>query len=229
MAVRDILSTQRPVYTNIILKGRHKHVHTIHNSDVVNEVIISYKKDGTPVTRKELNVAFWESVDKPCDIVYDEAHSIINSRNTMSRQNQVWMQWVKLIRKMIGGSAGHYGEFIWIAQLPRNIDIDVREMTPMYCYHVMWSTMVCRKCGYRLRRNSEMTSRQYKSCLKCGHYLFDETDHVVRQWEIRGYDNAVTFQEMSMKMKLRYPHRCVKDIAEYFGCYDTMQYEDLHN
>ena len=147
----------------------------------------------------------------------------------MSKQNRVWMQWVKLIRKMIGGSAGQYGEFLWIAQLPRNIDIDVREMTHLYCYHVMWSTLTCKRCGYKLRKNSEQTSRIYKHCRKCHHHQFDETNHVIRQWEIKGYPQAVWFQELPMYQKLKLKHKCIKNIYKYFGEYDTLQYEDLHH
>ncbi len=228
MAVRDILSSSRVTYTNIALKGiKSPRIRTISNEDVVEEYVAGEKKDGTEILKKRLNVEFWKKVPKPVDVIFDEAHSIINSRFSASNQNKVWMQWVKLIRKMIGGSAGHYGEFLWIAQLPRNIDVDVRDMTGMYCYHILWSWLECKKCGFKLRRNSEMTSRKYKFCLNCGNDDFYEYGHKIRQWELRGYDNCLFFQDLPMQEKLRINNKVIVDIEKYFGKYDTLQYEGL--
>jgi len=57
--------------------------------------------------------------------------------------------------------------------------------------------------------------------------IFMSTDIKIRQWELRGYDNCLFFQDLPMQEKLRINNKVIVDIEKYFGKYDTLQYEGL--
>lgn len=223
-AVREMIKNKRPVYTNIIMRHKTPHVKKISHEMIIRKEIVRTEKSGKPVYDYKLNTEYWKSAPKPCDVVIDEAHNIFNARNSMTKQNRLISQWLALLRRVIGGSSGSYGELIMISQLGRQVDIIGKEMASQVQYHIMHSIMQCSKCGYEQRRTSQ-DPEHFKLCRKCGGWRFKEHGHFVMVYKFADYSLFEMWRDFGSKSYYR--HYIIKDIADYFKYYDTQQWESM--
>ena len=93
--------------------------HRLKLSDIIKT------KDG----KSAVNWDFWEKVrttHKAYSIYLDEAHNIIGSRSSMSKQNQLMSRWISQIRKILSDSKDNH--IYVITQKPRRIDVNFREL-----------------------------------------------------------------------------------------------------
>ena len=80
------------VITNFKIIGL-KNYYRLKKGDILKDVSDNPKK-----TEYEVNWDFWEN-HKNCDIFLDEVHNLINSRNSMSKENKKYSEWIAQIRK----------------------------------------------------------------------------------------------------------------------------------
>lgn len=127
-AVREIVQNPNsyPI-TNFKLK-KIKY-HRLKYSDIIREI---EKKGLDNKTRKikQINWGFWERIRKDNElfsIYLDEAHNIINSRTSMSKDNVLLGKWCSQIRKVLADSPTNH--LYIITQEPRKIDVNFRDLT----------------------------------------------------------------------------------------------------
>ena len=106
-------SKRNIVFTNFKLKGIK--YHRLKKEDIITEISDEKKSsDKKQVTKSVVNWDFWNKY-KGCDIFLDEVHNLINSRNSMSKQNQLYSEWISQIRKIFGSS----GDQLYLDKLKR--------------------------------------------------------------------------------------------------------------
>ncbi len=228
MEVREIAlnKTHRKTYSNIMTKIDDQ-INLV-PSMIIKKVVVGVKKNtGEDITDLQLNVEFWKNVKKPINIVLDEAHSIINSRRSMSKANILMTDWLSLIRRVIGAAESGYGEVVFITQLPKRIDTIVRDMATQVRYHVCHYVKSCLKCGTYWQENSE-TPEGLWSCPSCNHWKIKKHSHTVEVWH---FDSIVSYEGWKEGWVTNnfYKHYFVTDIEDYFGLYDTFQWDNLFN
>lgn len=126
-AVREIIKSKNYPITNFKLK-KYKY-HRLKYTDIITETI----KTGLDDKQRKIKVvnwAFWDNIRKKhsnFSIYLDEAHNIINSRNSMSKDNILLSKWVSQIRKVLSDSP--YNHLYVVTQHSRKIDINFRDLT----------------------------------------------------------------------------------------------------
>lgn len=96
---------------------------------IIKEVVIGYKRDGTPIMKKEVNYDFWKgliSKGNKFDIYIDEAHNIMHSRRSTSTWNTLFTMWLSQIRKILGSSEKNH--IYIISQRITGIDVVGRDL-----------------------------------------------------------------------------------------------------
>lgn len=102
-------SKNNKVFTNFKLKGIK--YHRLKREDIISEIV----DDKNPKKTKEVvNYDFWNE-NRNCDIFLDEVHNLVNSRNSMSKQNRLFGEWISQIRKVWGAS----GDQTYLERLKR--------------------------------------------------------------------------------------------------------------
>ncbi len=225
MEVREMTlnKTHRKSYSNIVTKLKDQI--TLRPDMIIKKNITGHKKNGEPITELKLNVDFWKSVEKPINIILDEAHSIINSRRAMSKINIIMTDWLSLIRRVIGAAESGYGEVVFITQLPGRIDNIIREMATQIRYHVCHYIKSCINCGTYWNEHSEQPERLW-TCPSCGHWKIKKHNHIIEVWHFSSIQNYEGWKE-GWSPKGFYKHYFVTDIEEYFDLYDTFQWDNL--
>lgn len=229
--VREIIKNDdgRKTYTNIVMhKTPKRDVETIKHRMIFKDKVVKTKKDGEKITKKVLNIEYWKSrKDKNkrgINVILDEAHTLIDSRRSMSTENRVMNDFLALLRRILGDSGAGYGELVLITQLKRRIDVNARELATSVHYHVAHYTTVCPECGFEKRENNEQYNYM-RRCLMCGNNKLRKKDFVIEKWEFDSMDNYELWKEHGLK---RYEnHYYVTDIEQYFDYYDTFQWENL--
>lgn len=229
-AVREMFLNEnhRKTYSNILVDL--PHVIPIKASMIIKKTAVGEKKnkstgDTTPVYEYSLNKEFWmEQKDEPKNIIIDEAHSIINSRRSMSTINIIVTDWLALIRRFLGQAESGYGNLIFISQLEKRIDVIAREMCNEVHYHICHYNKVCNSCLYSWDENNE-TPRQKWNCPECGFQKVTKCNHRIEVLEfasIIAYSNWKVFGQETF-----YIRYLITDIEDYFDYYDTLQLANL--
>ncbi len=219
---------QRKTYTNIqtpLLDN----VAEINPSMIIKSDIVDYKKnrktgETEPVYKRTLNIDYWKSITEPINIILDEAHSIVNSRRSMSNVNIILTDWLALIRRILGQNQSGYGELVFITQLPKRIDIIARDMATNIQYCVMHNYKSCKDCGESWIENSEMPETK-AICSRCQSLNLKKHGFTVEVWNFNNINNYYLWSEM--RKRTFYKHYYVKDISKYFNLYDTLQWDNL--
>jgi len=227
--VRNLLinPTSRITYSNISTKN-------IKNNKVINaemivkkDLIKTIKKrsgDLEPVYELKLNKEFWQGVKKPINVILDEAHSIINSRRSMTKTNIIVTDWIALIRRILGSGDGGYGELVLITQLPNRIDTIAREMATQVRYHRCHYWKSCFLCGLTWREHNDISEPVWK-CRNCGDNKIKKHNHRIEVWHFR---NMEFFNNWDMfGSKTFHKHYFVNDIEQVFNLYDTFQWDNM--
>ena len=156
-----------------------QHQQNINSKMILKQELVKTikKRDGSSenIYQNTLNADYWKklskSTNKPLSVVLDEAHSIINSRKSMSKVNIVINDWLALLRRVLGADSSGRGELVLITQLPNRIDIIARDMANQIRYHVCHYIKSCGKCLTYWAENSE-SPEPVRICPQCGSALW---------------------------------------------------------
>jgi len=227
--VRELIHnrTNRLTFSNIMTKG-------IKNNKVIDPTMIvgkqlvgeKKKKDGSlePIYELKLNVDFWKNIDVPCNVVLDEAHSIINSRRSMSKVNQIVTDWIALIRRVLGASESGHGELVLITQLPNRIDVIARDMANQVRYHRYHYLKTCSKCNYTWKETNDHPEMLWV-CPLCNDYRIKKHSHRIEVWHFKDMNSYNAWNEFGINTY--HKHYFVNDIEKVFPCYNTLQWDNM--
>lgn len=216
----------RSTYTNI--KTSLPHCRLLEPEMIIKKELVNTikKRDGglEPVYETKLNVKFWQEMKEPINVVLDEAHSILNSRRSMSKTNVIVTDWLALIRRVLGQTESGEGELVFITQLDKRIDVIAREMAHQVRYHVCHYVKSCKTCGCQWRENSDMPEGLPR-CPACGGHRILKHSHAI---EVRKFSSIERYESWKLfGNKTYYDRYMVNDIAEYFPLYNTLQWDNL--
>lgn len=218
---------RRTTYSNI--KTPLPNVVQINPNMIITNEIVDHKKnrktgETEPVYKQSLNIDFWKNIKEPINVTLDEAHSILNSRRSMSKTNIIITDWLSLIRRILGETQSGYGTLTFITQLPKRIDIIARDMARNVVYCVMHYKKECEGCNAYWQENSEMPE-EIQTCPSCGSIDIIKTNHTMEVWHFANMEKYEMWNEMYSKSF--YKHYYIKDISRYFSSYDTLQWDNL--
>lgn len=224
MAVQSILSDSTITYTNIATIGI-KHAIRLNKNMLIKETITGVKRNGEPVIKKEFNESFWLETKKKypkINIILDEAHTLLNSRMSTSKQNIILTNFLALIRKFLGTSNMH-GHCILISQLSGRLDIIARDMCSYVQYHLGHFIYKCQICNTKYYSNSEMSLCDV--CPGCGS---SEVIKVKTSIEIWRFNNMEDFEIWKYtKRKTFFERGIIYNPEKLYNKYDTMQWDSL--
>jgi hypothetical protein len=231
--VRELIlnRARRKTFTNIMMKRPQdtKNVMLLNQDMIIKKDLVSTKvnrKTGeeTPVYDLKLNMEFWKSIKEPINVILDEAHTILNSRRSMSKVNVIMGDWLALIRRVLGAADSGMGELVFITQLHNRIDTIAREMALQIRYHVCHFCKSCQGCGYGWRENSE-TAEPLWTCPDCGSYEVKKHSHQIQVWHFKSMGHYLQWKMLGENTY----HACyvVTDIEKYFPFYDTLQWDNM--
>ncbi len=154
----------------------------------------------------------------------NEAHGILNARRAMSKTNEIVTQWLALLRRVLGQDSRGYGYLTLITQLPNRLDCISRDMCTQVRYHIGHIDKQCNKCGCRWGETSDQPEPFYR-CLRCGSHNLKLLNHRIEIMKFPNMSAFTSWQEWGQKSY--YAHYMINDVSEYFGYYDTLQWEGL--
>jgi ssDNA-binding Zn-finger/Zn-ribbon topoisomerase 1 len=231
-AVREmVLATDdKTTFSNIILKGKKGKRKTIQISRkmIFGEKEVSQKRDGTPNMKVVFNSPFWKATrtnyPDGINVVIDEAHTLMDSRRSMSSENVIMNDFMSLLRRILGDSGEGYGELVLITQIGRRLDVNARELATSIHYHIAHYKRTCPKCKYNFWETNEVYLKP-KVCPRCGYNRMTKGSFVIEKWEFDSMDALNMWIEHNSKSYLK--HYYIMDIEKYFKFYDTYQWENL--
>ena len=228
-AVREMMinKSERKTYSNI--RTKIKTQVSIKHDMIIKKTIkghIKKKSTGTlePIYEYSLNKEYWQKINEPINVILDEAHSILNSRRSMSKANIIITDWLSLIRRVLGEGHSGMGELILITQLPNRIDTIARDMATQIRYHICHYMKICGKCNCYWQENSEMPESLFE-CPQCKSTKILKCRHVIEVWQFK---NMACFETWKMfSQQSFYKHYFITDIEKYFKLYDTLQWDNM--
>lgn len=227
--VREMVlnKANRQIFSNIHTKGI-KHCYDLNANMILKREVkgTTKKKDGTvqEVVDYTINQEFWQSIKDPCSVVLDEFHIFADPRNSMSKRSRLMMQWVALIRRVLGSNPSGEGELVIITQLPNRVDVILREMAHQIRYHVGHFDKQCQQCKYSWHETSEASEPQW-NCPRCGSNTIKRTRFYIEIWHFTSMARFMDWRYLSHKTYHR--HYLVRDIEQYFPLYNTLQWDNL--
>ena len=226
--VRELIKNDsgRVTYSNI------KTPHIKNNVEITREMLvkteqIGMRKNGEPIIKYSFNADFWKDAIKKhgaINVVIDEAHTVLSSRTSMSKQNRIMTDFLALLRRILGSNDAGHGELTLITQLDRRLDVIAREMATQVRFNVCHFRKRCKSCGHSWTENNEVPEQQYL-CTACGSAKIIKCDHVIEVWHFPNMTAYQAWREFGDKRYHR--HYFVTDIEKYFKFYDTYQWESL--
>lgn len=227
--VREMFLNQanRKTFSNI--KTRLKNQIDISPKMIIKQEIVDYKKSKKkenlePVYKYSLNKEYWQSLKEPCNVVLDEAHSIINSRRAMSKINIIMNDWLALIRRVLGASESGEGTLVYITQLPNRIDVVARDMCHQVRYHICHYRKMCKKCFIAWDENSEIPEPLHQ-CPMCNSFNITKFSHKIEVYHFSNMDNYNFWRATGQKTF--YKRYVIPNIEKFFPLYDTLQWDNM--
>jgi len=214
-------------YTNIKPKKKKltPWIKNIKPTMIVKKELLRMKKTGEAVFDFKLNTEFWrDDAQKPCTVVLDEFHSIMNPRRSMSKINIIVGDFIALLRRVIGEDPMIEGDLIIITQIGRRVESIVRDMAHLVKYHICHYTKYCNDCQLSWGENSEMPEK-IKVCPSCGCNNLVKTDHAIEVFCFAGWNSFESWKEWGMNSY--YKRYLINDGENYFSFYDTLQWDDM--
>ena len=216
----------RDTYTNISMPKCDRAV-KIKNEMIVKRAVVGMTKPktGSPqeIVELSLNAEYWRNIGRPINVCIDECHNLLNPRRAMSKINIIVTDWLALIRKTLGGGDLGYGELVLITQLERRVDPIARDMATQVRFHRCHYTLTCSKCHTHRREHNDMPDI-VRVCPKCRRSL-KKWGHRIEVWYFASNNHFLSWYEGGASTFYR--HLYINDIEDYFGSYDTLQWEDL--
>ncbi len=197
------------------------HVTPITRDMIITEQTINKKNE------KSLNRDYWEAQNNKygkLSVTLDEAHTLINSRKAMSKDNIIMNDFLAMLRRVLGGANSSEGMLTIISQLYRKIDVVGREMAHQVRYHVMHYMKTCKNCTFTWEEISE-APEQLERCPRCNSPELTKYNHVCEVWRFQGMNNFIQFKELNLRTY--YMHYYISDIEKVFGLYNTKQWESM--
>ena len=226
--VRELMinPTQRYTVSNIITKGIKNNI-VIKPEWIVKKDVIGHKKNGEEIYKLKVNREFWEKLSKKhntLNVVIDEAHTILDSRRSMSTVSKCMNDWLSLLRRVLGKSPAGYGTLTLISQIDRRIDVNARELSTEIRYHMCHYSKRCKKCGLYWGENNETPDPLY-TCPQCNSSRVEQFNFIIEVWHFTSMENYQAWKDF--KAKTYYKHYNIMDIEKYFKHYNTLQWENL--
>lgn len=227
-AVRELIMNDsgRLTYSNIITK-KISNNRLLSRDMIIKKEVVGQKKNGDLIYDRKLNIEFWEDLKKSgeaLNVIIDEAHTLVNPRRAMSKQNIIMTDWIALLRRILGSNDAGYGQLIMISQLRRRIDPIAREMSNLFVYHVCHYTKSCLKCGFGWSENNETAEPIFK-CPKCNSSKIKKHSHILEVWKFNSEQAYLGWREYSQNTY--FAHYYLTDIERVFPHYDTLQWDNL--
>lgn len=221
-----------PCYSNIVTKARGKYA--IKNNIMltrdmlIQKELVETKRNGTEVFKTKFNSEYWIDAKKQhngFNVVIDEAHSLMDSRSFMSRQNRIINDFLALIRKVCS-NPNTDSTLTLISQLDSRLDLNARKMCTEVRFHICLYDKNCSKCGAYWVEHSELSDfKKNKCCPNCGNYQLKKTNYRLL---VHFFDNMREYEDWRYH-KINTIQQTVKisGIEKYFKYYDTFQMSDL--
>lgn len=193
-------------------------------SDMIcSKTLLGTTKSGKKNYEYSLNFDVWKKLKNNVSVVLDEAHSILNSRKAMSNVNIKITEWMSMLRRVLGEKQGA-GDLVLITQLPHRVDVVCRDMATNVRHFRMHYSKQCVKCGFSWRQHSDFPE-DLKRCPGCNAYDLRKKDFLV---EVRCFKSVLSYNQWdAFKEKTYYKIYTMKDISNYFGKYDSWQWDNL--
>lgn len=227
LAVRDIILSELPIYSNIITP-RLKKNHVIKKEHIFKEEIVKVLKSGEVKTKTVLNSEYWHDLKKkhPAISVYiDEAHTLLNPRRSMSKKNEVMSDFLALLRRIVGATESGYGELLIISQLERRIDVIAKEMATVIQYCIGHYYKECKQCKALYSENNE-TPKKMMECT-CGSTHFKKSGFIIEVFSFKNIDAFHHWFYSDRRSRTYFNREFVTNIELVFPYYDTLQWESL--
>ena len=211
-------------FSNIKTKGLNNIVIT--RDMLIKKEVTGTKRNGEETYKLKFNKEFWEEQREKYNgfnVVIDEAHTLFNSRRSMSKQNVIMGDFLALIRKLAQDSVGKC-HLTMISQLVKRIDNIAREMANQIRHHVCVYDKVCNNCGSRLLEHNEMPEPS-PQCWECGSYDLRKENHRLIVWFFQNIEDYFDWLEMGEKRY--YKLIKIQNIEMFFDLYDTLQIDNL--
>jgi len=205
-AVRQafVEAERNKVLTNFAIKGIKNH-YRLKKGDILKDVSENPKKK-----EFEVNWDFWEN-NKNCDIFLDEVHNLINSRNSMSKENKKYSEWVAQIRK-VWGSSGDQNYLEALKRMPNNLFHRLHQRIYSKSNNIFFITQKPRKLDVNIKDLVHVHIQCSKQKIKGKTVIF--------QNHFLGNDNesGIEMMEYGAKPKITY-----FTADPYFGKYDSYE------
>lgn len=226
--VRELVlnPSNKVTYSNIITNKIPNNI-VIDHKMIVQKELLKEKRTGEKVYSYKLNRKFWEEAvekHKSINVIIDEAHTILSSRKSMSKINQILTDWMALLRRVLGSTTAGYGELTLISQLDRRLDIIAREMATKVMYHLCIYKKKCKKCHLYWHETNE-TAEPRMFCPRCRNTDLIKYDHIIEVWHFVNVDKYVSWKYFGKKTY--HLHYFITDIEKYFPYYNTLQWDNL--
>ena len=231
--VRDMKMNEDEIFfSNIITKSRGKdklgNNHIIDRSDLIKKDLIKTLKNGEEVFKLKFNKEQWMQYREDYgkfNVVLDEFHTLMSSRDFSTRQNKVMGDFLALIRKICSDSTGD-STLTLISQLDNRIDVNARNMATEVRYHICLYDKVCEKCGAYWGEHSELPPFQKKKrCPNCESKKLKLINHQIM---VHYFDSMSHYQDWKYGgINTKIQTHIINNIDEYFGMYNTYQITNL--
>jgi len=226
--VREIIRNEdkKTTLSNIIIKKKNANHVLITRDMVIKKETVGVSKTGKEQITLQLNDSYWKELRQRYDsvnVVLDEAHTLLNSRRAMSKENEILNEFIALLRRVVGDSNG-YGELILITQLGRRLDIIARELATSVHYHKAYYKRTCSSCKHTIVEHNESYMKP-KLCPRCGHHAYTKHSFIIEKFEFASVEDCEIW--LTTKQKTYYTHYYITDIEQYFPYYDTFQWENM--
>lgn len=208
-------------YTNIEVDA--PNTVTLRPENFVIATQIGMTREGEPKYSYRANVDFWKDLPKPLNVTLDEAHSIVNSRKSMSSINIAITNILALIRKLISSEFGA-GEITFITQLPYRLDRIIRDMADEVIYNICVWRVTCRACNLRWYESSE-SWKHTSYCPKCSKPVIRDR-HVIHSLHFKGIDDFIDWIDAGMDGRVGM-ETVLHNAKRYFGKYKTHQIDNM--
>lgn len=230
--VREMLMNPHMTYfSNIVTKGIPNNI-VISPDMIAKKEVVQVKKNGEVVYKFTVNREFWEEASKKykcLNVILDEAHSILNARRGMLKKTQVILDWIALLRRVLGSTEAGYGKLTLITQVERRLDIVAKEQTTKTTFHLCHYVKYCPKCGFNMQENNEIPDPIF-TCPICERYgkkvYMKKTNFLVEVWDFQDYNSFIMWKYLG-KGKTYYKHYYITDIEKVFPLYNTLQWDNL--
>lgn len=222
-AVREIILNKlvKKTYSNI--KIEHKNNIMINNNIMFTNIEYNDKGD-LQQQRLKLNLEYWKNIKQDINVVLDEAHTLFNSRRSMTKVNILLTDWVALIRRVLGSNPNSEGDLILITQLWYRLDNITRDMAHQIKYMTCYNRKTCLECNYSYVESSE-DYEKLKTCPKCDSIKNKKFDFKIEVKVFNSVDKFSYYKDYNKKTWFK--RYIVDDIENYFKFYNTLQWDNM--